>query len=139
MRPTLAKGDWVLAHPAVDPRPGDVALLDASGWLEIHRLAARVSAGGPSWYVHLGDAGESCGLARREQILAVIPGLGRRPRPAVRAHAVGLGLRLGAVLDYLGLHPARSFFRYLGCAFRRVVDAVLPEPTLFIEHRHKSR
>jgi hypothetical protein len=139
MRPTLARGDWVLARPAIDPRPGDVVLLDASGWLEIHRLEARVSGGGDPWYVHLGDAGEVSGLARRDEILAVIPGLGRRPRPAARAHALGLGLRLGAVLECLGLRPGRGAVRFLWGAFRKAVDESLPGPTLFIEPRRNSR
>lgn len=138
MRPTLSQGDWVAACPAEDPHPGDVILLDASGWLEIHRLAARVSAGGTVRYVHLGDAGETCGLARRDQILAVIPGLGRRPQPAIRAHAMTLGLQAGATLEFLGLCPSKGFIRYLWRAFRRSVEAVLPGPTLFIEHRQDS-
>ncbi len=124
MRPTLSRGDWVLARPAVEPRPGDVVLLDASGRLEIHRLEARISAGRAVWYVHLGDAGEACGVARREEILAVIPGAGRRPRPAVRAHALGLGLRLGALLATLGLHPGREAARSLAGALRRTLEAV---------------
>jgi hypothetical protein len=115
-----------------------VALLDASGWLEIHRLAARVSAGGAVRYIHLGDAGETCGLARRDQILAVIAGLGRRPRPATRAHAMALGLRAGALLEFIGLKPAKGLIRYLWGAFRGAVETALPGPTLFIEHRHNS-
>lgn len=124
MRPTLARGDWVLARPAGDPRPGDVVLLDASGWLEIHRLAARVTAGRATWYVHLGDVADGCGVVRREEILARIPVSARRPRPAPRAHALGLGLRLGALLKFAGLDPGRSASRLLGGTLRRVLDAM---------------
>ncbi len=118
MVPTLRRGDRVSADPAVEPRPGDVVLLDASGWLEIHRLMARVRAGRTAWYVHMGDASDACGLACREEILGVIPVPGRRPRPAAWAHALGLVLRLGAFLLEFGVVPGRRAARLLARAFK---------------------
>lgn len=110
MEPTLREGRPVLVRRCTDPRRGDVALIDARGWLEVHRIVERLEMGPRRWFVHLGDASRVCGLANRRDILGVVvdPNPGRRPAPAPRAHLWALALRLGALLDHLGLRPPRS-------------------------------
>jgi hypothetical protein len=108
MSPTFRRGDVVLVRRGRAPRPGDVALLDAQGWLEIHRLVARVDVGPRRWYVHLGDGASLCGVAGPRDILGVVETRApRRPAPAPRAHLTALFLRLGALLDFLGLGRPR--------------------------------
>lgn len=109
MEPTLREGRSVLVRQCTDPRRGDVALIDARGWLEVHRIVDRLQMGSRRWFVHLGDAGSVCGLANRRDILGVMvdPNPGRRRMPAPRAHVWALALRLGALLEYLGLRPPR--------------------------------
>ena len=110
MEPTLREGGRVLVRRSGDPRPGDVALIDARGWLEVHRVVGRLGMGPRRWFVHLGDASFIGGLAGRGDILGVVvdPPPGRRPAPAGRAHLWGLALRLGALLEYLGLRLPRA-------------------------------
>lgn len=109
MRPTLRRGDRVLLERVADPRPGDVALLDCSGWLEIHRLIDRIQIGPHRWYVHLGDASPVCGVAGPADVLGVVRAAGRRrPGPAVRARLRGLALRVGALLHFMGGRGRRS-------------------------------
>lgn len=109
MEPTLREGGRVLVRRCGDPRPGDVALIDAQGWLEVHRVVDRLGMGPRRWFVHLGDGSSVCGLAGRGDILGVVvdPRPGRRPAPAGRAHLWALALRLGALLEYLGLQLPR--------------------------------
>lgn len=105
MEPALREGRRVLVRRGDDPRPGDVALIDARGWLEVHRIVARFGLGPRRWFVHMGDASSMCGLAGRRDILGVVvdPRPARRAAPAARTHARALAWRLGALLDYLGL------------------------------------
>ena len=103
MSPTLEENQLVLVRRADRHRVGEVALLDASGWLEIHRLVDRVQAGPRSWYVHMGDASFTPGLASPEDLVGVIEAPGPRRNSARRAHLWGLALRLGALLSYLGI------------------------------------
>ncbi len=105
MAPALREGDRVTVFRGRLPRRGDVALLSASGWLEIHRLVDRIDLGRRRWYVHLGDASTIPGVARPDDILGIVD-LPRSERPAPRAHLRGLLLRAGALLLHLGL-PVR--------------------------------
>ena len=102
MRPALAPGQTVIVRRR-PPRTGDVALLEASGALEIHRLVDRIAVAGRSWYVHGGDAGDRRGVARAEEVLGVVPV--PAPRPRTSGGALGLALRGGAVFCALGLPP----------------------------------
>lgn len=123
MRPTLEKGEVVLIHRASVPRVGDVVLLNASGWLEIHRLISRIRAGPRSWYVHMGDATSLCGLAGTEDVLGVIRvDVPRRRAPARYAHALTLVLRLAAVFWTLGLHPGRRGAGSLAGGIKRILS-----------------
>ena len=103
MSPTLRRGDHVWVVRATDLRPGDVALLDCSGWLEIHRLLEIIQVGPHRWYVHLGDASPVCGVAGPADILGVVRSAGRRrPAPAIRARLRALALRAAALLHFIG-------------------------------------
>jgi hypothetical protein len=100
MAPTLRHGQTVLVRRPDEPRPGDVALLDAGGAPEIHRLLDRVRVGRRTWYVHAGDASVACGVAGEADILGVVAV--SRPRAApVRARLLGLALRARALLSIL--------------------------------------
>lgn len=103
MTPTLAEGQQVLVRRVGRPRVGDVALLDARGWLEIHRLVARIESGPREWYVHMGDASSEFGLAGTGDILGRVEVTRGRRAPACRAHLWAMALRLGALLRRLGL------------------------------------
>lgn len=105
MHPTLSPGDWVWVRASGEPKPGDVVLLEASGCREIHRLLVRIRAGNQVWFVHAGDASDQGGVVRADEILGVVEVRGRRPRPAAGAHLLGLGLRLGGLLRWMGMHP----------------------------------
>ena len=108
MSPTLRRGDVVFVRRGREPRAGDVALLDAQGWLEIHRLVSRIDLGGRRWFVHMGDGASACGVAGPNDVLGLVETRSRRRAPALRAHLFGLFLRLGALLDFLGLRrPGR--------------------------------
>jgi hypothetical protein len=109
MAPTLRSGDRVVVRPAAAPRRGDVVLLSASGWLEIHRVVDRIDMGPDWWVLHQGDASGLAGVAGRRDILGTVE-LPRRPRAAPRAHLRGLLLRLGALLRRLAVPRGR--FRY---------------------------
>jgi hypothetical protein len=100
MEPTLRSGDRVVVRRGPAPRRGDVVLLSASGWLEIHRVVDRIEMGPEVWYLHQGDASDRAGVAGRRDILGTVE-LARRPRPAPRAHLRGLLLRVGALLRRL--------------------------------------
>lgn len=102
MAPTLREGDRVTVRRAHQPRRGDVALLSASGWLEIHRLVDRIEMGPRRWFVHLGDASTVAGLAGPADILGIVD-VPRASRAAPLAHFRGLMLRLGALLRHLGV------------------------------------
>lgn len=103
MSPTLMENQLVQVRRADRLRVGDVALLDASGWLEIHRLVDRVQAGPKAWYVHMGDDSFTPGLCSPQELLGVIDTAVPRRSPALRARLWGLALRLGVLLWYLGL------------------------------------
>jgi hypothetical protein len=104
MEPTLKDGQMVLVHRARGPRPGDVALLEAGGSLEVHRLVGRVWAGSETWYVHKGDGSPKVGLAKSAQVLGVVQAApGGNPGP--QAQLALLAFRLGALLFRLGLDP----------------------------------
>lgn len=107
MVPTLREGDRVTVRRGCAPRRGDVALLSASGWLEIHRLVDRIEIGPRHWFVHLGDASTVSGLAGPADILGIVD-VPRRSRPAPLAHLRGLILRLGALLRHLGIPKRRK-------------------------------
>jgi hypothetical protein len=107
MAPTLREGDRVTVRRASPPRRGDVALLNCSGWLEIHRLVDRIEMGPRRWFVHKGDASEIAGLAGPADILGIVD-LPRSSRPAPRAHLRGMILRLGALLRHLGVPGRRK-------------------------------
>lgn len=100
MEPTLRTSDRVVVRRGAAPRRGDVVLLSASGWLEIHRVVDRIDMGPDWWILHQGDASDRAGVAGRRDVLGTID-LPRRPRPAARAHFRGLVLRLGALLRRL--------------------------------------
>jgi hypothetical protein len=68
MEPAFRDGQWVMVHVSRPPRPGDVALLNAGGVLELHRLGARAGR----WFFHKGDASPAWGVARREEILGIV-------------------------------------------------------------------
>lgn len=103
MTPTLREGQQVLVRGGGRPRVGDVALLDARGWLEIHRLVARIESGPRDWYVHMGDASSEFGLVGPGEILGRVEVTGRRGAPAWRAHLWAMLLRLGALLRRVGM------------------------------------
>ena len=109
MAPTLRRGDHVLVRHARRPRVGDVTLLDARGWIEIHRVVGRIDMGPRSWYVHMGDASPESGLADDRDVVGWVPVEGSRREPAARAHALILAYRLGALLLHLlpGLRRSR--------------------------------
>ena len=123
MAPTLRRGDHVLVRhvsrkngiqpgnnsPASRPRVGDVTLLDANGWLEIHRIVGRIDMGPRSWYVHMGDASPECGLANDGDMMGIVSVERPRRGPTARAHALTLAYRLGALLIHLvpGLRGSR--------------------------------
>src|SRR5258708_39752385 len=72
MSPSLNDGQRILIHRTREPRTGDVALLDAGGMLEVHRLLDRVRGRGRTWYVHAGDAqGAVCGIAGEADVLGI--------------------------------------------------------------------
>ena len=100
MEPTLREGDRVVVFRDREPRRGDVVLLSASGWLEIHRVVDRIEMGPRVWYLHQGDASGICGVAGPADVLGRVQ-LPRRDRPAARSHLRGLFLRLGALLRRL--------------------------------------
>lgn len=100
MAPALQSGEQVVVRRDPAPKRGDVVLLSASGWLEIHRLVDRIEMGPDLWYLHQGDASGLAGVAGRRDILGTVA-LPRRPRAAPRAHFRGLLLRLGALLRRL--------------------------------------
>jgi hypothetical protein len=108
MSPTLMENQMVYVRRTDRLRVGDIALLDASGWLEIHRLVDRIQAGPKAWYVHLGDASFTPGLASSKDLIGVIDASGPRRSPARRARLWGLALRLGVLLWYLGLMSLSS-------------------------------
>jgi hypothetical protein len=107
MEPTLRQGQTVLVSRERPARVGDVVLLDARGWLELHRLVDRIEVGPRRWFVHLGDASSASGLAGPADILGVVATAAPRPVPARRAHLRALLQRVGALLEYLGLCPPR--------------------------------
>lgn len=100
MAPTLREGERVVVFRDRAPRRGDVVLLSASGWLEIHRVVDRIEMGPRVWYLHQGDASGDCGVAGEADILGRVE-LPRRGRPAARSHLRGLVLRIGALLRRL--------------------------------------
>ena len=101
MSPALADGEMILVHRTREPRRGDVALLDAGGTLEVHRLLDRVCSRGRTWYVHGGDAsGAACGIAGESDVLGIASAPRARSVP-VRARLLGLALRARALLDVL--------------------------------------
>lgn len=104
MEPALKDGQMVLVHRARGPRTGDVALLEAGGTLEVHRLVGRIDSGSQSWFMHKGDASPHVGLARSAQVLGVVDSA-RGARPAPQTHIVLLAFKLGALLFRLGLDP----------------------------------
>ena len=113
MTPTLEDGQVVMVRRADAPRVGDVVLLDAAGWLEIHRLVGRIGGGRQSWFVHMGDASPICGVAAPRDILGIVQVSTPRRAPARRAHLMTLLLGLGALLLRLGLTPSRRWGRVL--------------------------
>ncbi len=108
MIPTLREGQQVLVT-VKRPRVGDVALLEARGWLEIHRLVARIDAGPREWFVHMGDGSFEFGLAGPQDILGRVEVGTRRGPAACRAHLWALGLRVGALLRRMGLPLSGHF------------------------------
>jgi len=100
MAPALAEGQTVLVRHTDNPRPGDVALLDVRGVLEIHRLLDRIRAGRRTWYVHAGDASDVCGVAGGGDILGIVSA-GSRPRIPLHARLLGLRIRARALLCLL--------------------------------------
>jgi hypothetical protein len=107
MAPTLRLDERVTVLPLAEPRRGDVVLLSASGWLEIHRIVDRIEVGPDVWYLHQGDASTLPGLARRGDLLGTLD-LPRRPRRAPYAHFRGLLLRAGALLRRLAVPIRRK-------------------------------
>jgi signal peptidase I len=105
MEPTLREGERVVVFRDGAPRRGDVVLLSASGWLEIHRVVDRIEMGPDVWYLHQGDASAVCGVAGPDDLLGRVASP-RRDRPAARSHLRGLILRLGALLRRLGVPGA---------------------------------
>lgn len=100
MAPAFRDGQTVLVRRAEDPRPGDVALLDVGGLLELHRLLDRVPSGRRTWYVHAGDASPVVGVAGEGDILGIVSSAGPRRIP-IRARLIGIALRARALLDLL--------------------------------------
>lgn len=100
MSPTLLDGQTVLVRRADEARPGDVALLDAGGTPEIHRLLDRVRVGHRTWYIHAGDASSACGVAGEGDILGLVTVSRRRAAP-VRARMLGMALRARALISIL--------------------------------------
>lgn len=100
MAPTLEDGQTVLVLPAEDLRPGEVALLEVGGTLEIHRLLDRVRAGRRTWYVHGGDGSGACGVAGAGDIVGRVAAPACRRSP-FRGRLLGLGLRARALLGIL--------------------------------------
>ena len=100
MEPTLRTGDRVVVRRDGAPRRGDVVLLSASGWLEIHRILDRIEMGPDVWFLHQGDASGECGVAGRRDILGTLE-LPRRERCSPRTHLRGMLLRIGALLRRL--------------------------------------
>ncbi len=107
MAPTLRRDDRVTVFRLGEPRRGDVVLLSASGWLEIHRIVDRIELGPDVWYLHQGDASTLPGVARRGDLLGRVD-LPRRPRSAPYAHFRGLLLRAGALLRRLATPVPRK-------------------------------
>lgn len=101
MTPALRRTDRVLVRRAKRARVGDVVLLDAKGWLEIHRIVGRIDMGPRTWYVHMGDASGAWGVAGTGDLLGRVGVTDRRRLPAWRAHAQVLAYRLGALLAHL--------------------------------------
>ncbi len=100
MAPAFADGQTLLVHRPDRARPGDVALLDVGGTLELHRLLDRIAVGRRTWYVHAGDASAECGVAGEGDILGVVAARGRRT-PPLRARLLGLALRARALLHLI--------------------------------------
>lgn len=70
MEPNFKLGDQVFVHKS-KPSIGDVALIDASGSLVLHRLVYSFSIGRNMWFIHKGDNGKEWGLALEKQVLGV--------------------------------------------------------------------
>ena len=105
MEPTIRAGETVSVQSEVRARSGDVAAIKHDGQLLIHRLHARISLGGRTWFVHRGDATPAWGLADEREIVGVLPGRWRPPTPPKSV----LFLRFGALLRFLGFQ--KSFAR----------------------------
>ena len=101
MAPAFADGQTLLVHRPDRVRPGDVALIDAGGTLELHRLLDRIDVGRRTWYVHAGDASSECGVAEEGDILGVVGAAGVRRTPPLRARLLGWVLRARALLHHL--------------------------------------
>lgn len=118
MAPTVRDDQWVRVRRRSSHRVGDVALLDASGCPELHRLVDRIAAGPDAWYVHVGDNSDAPGLAAARDLLGVVEVSRPRRKPAWRAHLWGLGLKLGVFLWYLGLPCPPGALRRAGRALK---------------------
>jgi hypothetical protein len=99
MTPALREGESVLVDATRSPRRGDVALIDAGGTLELHRVLERSGSGRGLRWLHAGDAGEACGTAGPGEVL----GTARSARgPGYRARWRGLLFRLRGLFRLLG-------------------------------------
>lgn len=101
MAPAFENGQTLLVRRPDRARPGDVALIDAGGTLELHRLLDRIAVGRRTWYVHAGDASPECGVAEEGDILGVVESAGGRRNPPIRARLLGWVLRARALLYHL--------------------------------------
>ena len=101
MAPTLADGQLITALRAREPHPGDVALLEAGGVLEVHRLLDRVHARSGTWFIHSGDApGSRPGVVDGRNVLGIVAA---PPGGAVslRARLLGFALRVRVLVRLL--------------------------------------
>ena len=83
MAPAFENGQTLLVHRPDRARPGDVALIDVGGTLELHRLLDRI------------------GVAAEGDILGVVEAAGGRRKPPIRARLLGWALRARALLYHL--------------------------------------